>query len=152
MPKSISSTFPSSSWKLFAICDSTPAGRALVAHRATVTRDRRARITDVYSFASTSRNGANGIGDIEGKVTRVGASERGQRTSFNEANGMNTPSWEADGWTALVGGNPTQRIRRSRVNDIECKVTMVGASERGQRTSFKIGCCNFCEEPFLEAA
>jgi 4-hydroxy-tetrahydrodipicolinate synthase len=28
-------------------------------------------------------NGADGISDIEGKATRVGASERGQRTSFN---------------------------------------------------------------------
>ena len=37
----------------------------------------------------------------------------------NGANGMNTPSWEAGGWTALVGGNPTERIGRSRVNDIE---------------------------------
>ena len=27
-------------------------------------------------------NGAEGISDIEGKVTRVGASERGQRVSF----------------------------------------------------------------------
>jgi hypothetical protein len=27
-------------------------------------------------------NGANGVSDIEGKVTRVGASEYGQRTSF----------------------------------------------------------------------
>jgi hypothetical protein len=27
-------------------------------------------------------NGANGVSDIEGKVTRAGASERGQRTSF----------------------------------------------------------------------
>jgi hypothetical protein len=33
-------------------------------------------------------NGANGMSDIEGKVTRVGASERGQRMSFNGANGM----------------------------------------------------------------
>ena len=32
---------------------------------------------------------------------------------------MNTPCWEAGGWTALVGGNPTERIGRSRVNDIE---------------------------------
>ena len=30
-------------------------------------------------------NGANGMSDIEGKVTRAGASERGQRTSFNGA-------------------------------------------------------------------
>ena len=29
-------------------------------------------------------NGAEGISDIEGKATRVGASERGQRTSFND--------------------------------------------------------------------
>ena len=28
-------------------------------------------------------NGASGLSDIEGKATRVGASERGQRTSFN---------------------------------------------------------------------
>jgi hypothetical protein len=28
------------------------------------------------------RNGANGMSDIEGKATRVGARERGQRTSF----------------------------------------------------------------------
>ena len=28
-------------------------------------------------------NGAEGISDIEGKATRVGASERGQRASFN---------------------------------------------------------------------
>jgi hypothetical protein len=33
-------------------------------------------------------NGADGISDIEGKATRVGASERGQRASFNGADGM----------------------------------------------------------------
>src|SRR5581483_9002354 len=76
------------------------------------------------------------MSDMEGKATRVGASERGQRTSFNGANGMNTPCWEAGGWTALVGGNPTERIGRSRVNDMEGKATRAGASERGQRTSF----------------
>jgi hypothetical protein len=31
---------------------------------------------------------------------------------------MNTPSWEAGGWTALVGGNPIERIGRSRVSDM----------------------------------
>ena len=67
------------------------------------------------------------MSDIEGKVTRVGTSEHGQRTSFNGANGMNTPRWEAGGWTALVGGNPTEPIGRSRVNDIEGKATRVGA-------------------------
>src|SRR6266576_2841114 len=55
-------------------------------------------------------NGAEGISDIEGKVTRVGASERGQRMSFNRAEG---------------------------ISDIEGKVTRGGASERGQRMSFK---------------
>ena len=33
-------------------------------------------------------NGADGISDIEGKATRVGASERGQRMSFNGADGI----------------------------------------------------------------
>jgi hypothetical protein len=33
-------------------------------------------------------NGANGMSDIEGKVTRVGASEHGQRTSFNRGKGF----------------------------------------------------------------
>ena len=28
----------------------------------------------------------------------------------NGAKGMNTPCWEAGEWTALVGGNPTERI------------------------------------------
>jgi hypothetical protein len=65
------------------------------------------------------------MSDIEGKVTRVGASERGQRTSLNGANG---------------------------ISEIEGKVTRAGASERGQRTSFKIGCCNFCKGLFLKAA
>jgi hypothetical protein len=32
-------------------------------------------------------NGADGISDIEGKVTRVGASECGQRASFNRDQG-----------------------------------------------------------------
>ena len=44
---------------------------------------------------------------------------------------MNTPCWEAGGWTALVGGNPTERIGRSRVNDMEGKVTRVGVSKPG---------------------
>ena len=37
------------------------------------------------------------------------------------------------------------------MSDIEGKATRVGASERGQRTSFKIGCCNFCKGLFLKA-
>jgi hypothetical protein len=38
------------------------------------------------------------------------------------------------------------------MSDIEGKVTRAGASERGQRTSFKIVCCNFCKGLFLKAA
>ena len=38
------------------------------------------------------------------------------------------------------------------MSDIEGKVTRVGASERGQRTSFKIVCWNFSKELFLKAA
>ena len=38
------------------------------------------------------------------------------------------------------------------MSDIEGKVTRVGSSEREQRTSFKIVCCNFCKELFLTAA
>jgi hypothetical protein len=38
------------------------------------------------------------------------------------------------------------------MSDIEGKVTRVGASERGQRRSFKIVCCNFCKGLFLKAA
>jgi len=38
----------------------------------------------VRSVTTTDEsNGADGFGDMEGKVTRVGASERGKRTSFN---------------------------------------------------------------------
>jgi hypothetical protein len=51
------------------------------------------------------------MSDMEGKVTRVGASERGQRASFNGANGM---------------------------SDMEGKVTRVGVSEPGgERVSIK---------------
>jgi hypothetical protein len=51
---------------------------------------------------------------------------------------MNTPDWEAGEWIALVGGNPTERIGRSRVNDIEGKVTRAGARKPGAgRVSIK---------------
>ena len=45
-------------------------------------------------------NGANGMSDIEGKVTRVGASERGQRASFNEADGIS----DIEGKAAMGSG------------------------------------------------
>jgi hypothetical protein len=45
---------------------------------------------------------------------------------------MNAPCWEAGGWTALVGGNPTEPIGRSRVNDMSGNATRVGVSERSR--------------------
>jgi hypothetical protein len=36
-------------------------------------------------YCQRGKNGADGCSDIEGKATRVGASERGQRMSFNES-------------------------------------------------------------------
>jgi hypothetical protein len=38
--------------------------------------------TKLSSATPTASNGAEGISDIDGKATRVGASERGQRMSF----------------------------------------------------------------------
>ena len=38
------------------------------------------------------------------------------------------------------------------MSDIEGKVTRVGASERGQRMSFKIVCCDFSNGLFLKVA
>ena len=74
------------------------------------------------------------MSDMEGKVTRVGASERGQRTSFkivccNFCKGLFLKAgWR---WVDRNYGNGANGM-----NDIEGKVTRVGASERGQRTSF----------------
>jgi len=51
------------------------------------------------------------MSDIEGKVTRVGASERGQRTSFNGANGM---SDMAGGQARDLGGVFSGRALRAQ--------------------------------------
>jgi hypothetical protein len=64
-------------------------------------------------------NGADGISDIEGKATRVGASERGQRTSFNGADGISDP--------------PSPRLRRAKHR----RKSREGSDEQvGQRASF----------------
>ena len=45
-------------------------------------------IADIWFPRSCEfENRANGMSEIEGKVTRVGASERGQRASFNPTKG-----------------------------------------------------------------
>jgi CubicO group peptidase (beta-lactamase class C family) len=43
-----------------------------------------ATLRDVARFGLLFTNGAEGISDIEGKATRIGASERGQRASFKD--------------------------------------------------------------------
>jgi hypothetical protein len=43
-----------------------------------------ATLRDVARFGLLFTNGAAGISDIEGKATRIGASERGQRASFKD--------------------------------------------------------------------
>src|SRR4029077_1055824 len=78
-------------------------------------------------------NGANGMSDIEGKVTRVGASERGQRMSFNGANGMSYIEGRVTRAGASERGQRTSFNGANGMSDIEGKVTRVGASERGQR-------------------
>ncbi|HEY5445851.1 MAG TPA: hypothetical protein VIJ87_15560, partial [Pyrinomonadaceae bacterium] len=61
-------------------------------------------------------------------------------------------------WLRLLAQRTFVRLPLHRPNganwmsDIEGKMTRAGASERGQRTSFKIVCCNFCKGLFLEAA
>ncbi len=50
---------------------------------------------------SASRNGANGMSDIEGKVAREAMSERGQRASFNGATGMSD----------MAGGQSSRPVR-----------------------------------------
>src|SRR5262245_8752031 len=65
-------------------------------------------------------NGASGTSDIEGKVTRVGASERGQQTSFNGALGKVTHLRQ--GYSAP---------------SIEGKAAMGSGERAGKRGSFK---------------
>ena len=45
-------------------------------------------LVSLHAMHSRLLNGGDGISDIEGKATRVGASERGKRASFNS----DTPS------------------------------------------------------------
>src|SRR6266436_1047556 len=90
-------------------------------------------------------NGANGMSDIEGKVAREAMSECGQRASFNISQSRGTdPLMHHEPLTM----HELNRCRGSRVgceklngadgiSDIEGKATRVGASERGQRMSFK---------------
>jgi hypothetical protein len=54
-------------------------------------------------------NGADGNSDIEGRATRVGASERGQRASFNEADGISDIEGKAPlDWRRVNGAAGTR--------------------------------------------
>ena len=65
-----------------------PARRATTATSASGRRCWNCKFrSPVMKTEHLRENGANGMSDIEGKATRVGASERGQQTSFNGALG-----------------------------------------------------------------
>ena len=49
---------------------------------------------------------------------------------------MNTPCWEAGGWTGLTRGDATELLGTSRVNDIAGKAARVQRAS-GRRATFK---------------
>jgi hypothetical protein len=51
---------------------------------------------ELYGGRLSAANGAHGTRDIEGKMTRVGASECGQRTSFNQPREVGDSVWETE--------------------------------------------------------
>jgi hypothetical protein len=65
---------------------------------------------------SEKLNGANGMSDIEGKVTRVGARERGQQTSFKLES---KPPWETGSRLNWLGSQRLARVddRTATPND-----------------------------------
>src|SRR5205823_10774335 len=67
-----------------------------------------------------------------GKPRHRWANPRGRESGSERVNGMNTPCWEAGGWTALVGGNPTERIGRSRVSDMAGNAARVAVECSGR--------------------
>src|SRR4029450_8849453 len=77
-------------------------------------------------------NGADGISDIEGKVTRVGASERGQRTSFNGAAGTRATHLRRGYVVAGIDGQTARSNRTFGKSEIEGKTAREAASELGK--------------------
>src|SRR6478672_9311167 len=77
-------------------------------------------------------NGADGISDIEGKVTRVGASECGQRGSFNRDRDLaNEPNW----WKRLVNRRQIKNAPMVREHRAKPRVRSVPAREDRKRES-----------------
>ena len=62
---------------------------------------------------------------------------------------MNTPCREAGGWTALVGGNPTEPIGRSRVNNIALTQFLASIRDRLGTAAVKGQALDLCEELFV---
>ena len=62
---------------------------------------------------------------------------------------MNTPGWEAGGWTALVGGNPTESIGRSRVNNIALTQFLASIRDRLGTAAVKEQALGLCQELFV---
>jgi hypothetical protein len=76
------------------------------------------------------------MGKPKGRNGREDMSQRGQRMSFKVcAVVLNKP--QIKGETKLQAATPTASNGAEGISDIEGKATRVGASERGQRMSFK---------------
>src|SRR5205814_5656109 len=78
-------------------------------------------------------NGAEGISDIEGKAMRVGASERGQRTSFNGDDGPTRHQRRALSARRSVGRTTSQWKLRS-IGDQRDGVASLAIPDTGRRT------------------
>ena len=111
------------------ICDSTTVGCAFVAHIATATGDRRARMTDVCSFDTVAvaagvdgglhrPNGVNGISDLPSPRLRR-AEHRGQSDEGRSENGAGGDASNIDGQTErskCAGAHESKRGQRASFN------------------------------------
>ena len=80
---------------------------------------------------SPACNGADGISDIEGKVTRVGASERGQGASFNRGSDLaDEPHWCSSLFNCRNACGVVDRIGIINYHDVR-NGGKLGSSRRG---------------------
>jgi hypothetical protein len=86
------------------------------------------------------------MSDIEGKATRVGATERGQRRSFKfvsrkRSRQTDDPNATAREWSRRESSDIDGQTERSNgafgKSDIEGKAAMGSGERAGKRTSFK---------------
>src|SRR5207248_11235220 len=80
-------------------------------------------------------NGADGISDIEGKVTRVGASECGQRASFNRDRDLaDEPHWCSSVFGCRnAGGVAIRSTSDDNVNDLFLRVSVLRHATPGRQ-------------------